>query len=636
MPCRFLSLLSIGSMLILTSCGSGEIGGTLGMQDEETYAGASIDIEGAKKADNNIVVSGTVSESPAGDPVPEATVILRNIITRFQFQTQTDEDGLFSFAHVPPARFALIVRKLGYERHRKVLGELETGGELELNIELKPELSDPEYFVALPPAGSDSNPGTREKPWATLSHANSTLQPGDIVRLREGVYREQIRPSRSGTPGLPITYSSFGDEKVVITDVGIGINLDQRSEIVIDGIAVDGNPTAKNRGPVSTWLSMEGASHVVVRNSTFRYSSNSGVKMSGDCSFNALLNNTLSHTGNPTKSGGNLLVIGAGCRHNLLQGNRISHAGHYLAILFPGAKFNVIRDNEFLAQWHGGLDVRGESNLVDNNIMAYASKLSVDRATPPGMRVAGTANIFRRNEVYRNDFYAGLGSDKLDKKNNYKYINHDARIYSNVFYDSEGWWNWIYRTPNGVWGNVLKNNIAHATGNAPLISYAARNTTTTDRLLGSVYAGNTLVGNLISAKGIGDHDLDWFQENYPDHFQKNIDSDPMFVAPEADVPDFRLSPLSPSINKGVFLTRTLKSGSGTTLQVEDARYFSDGFGVVEGDLIQLEGEESTARVLGVNYKTHELSLDRPLTWTSKQGLSLPYRGSAPDCGKFEF
>jgi hypothetical protein len=44
-----------------------------------------------------------------------------------------------------------------------------------------------EYFVA--PAGNDSNPGTEASPWKSLTHAIDQLVPGDILTLREGIYR---------------------------------------------------------------------------------------------------------------------------------------------------------------------------------------------------------------------------------------------------------------------------------------------------------------------------------------------------------------------------------------------------------------------------------------------------------------
>jgi len=56
-----------------------------------------------------------------------------------------------------------------------------------------------EYYVA--EDGYDTNPGTLSRPWGTIAKANVTLQPGGTVYIRAGIYRETIRPDRSGTEG---------------------------------------------------------------------------------------------------------------------------------------------------------------------------------------------------------------------------------------------------------------------------------------------------------------------------------------------------------------------------------------------------------------------------------------------------
>jgi hypothetical protein len=99
--------------------------------------------------------------------------------------------------------------------------------------------------------------------------------------------------------------------------------------------------------------------------------------------------------------------------------------------------------------------------------------------------------------------------------------------------------------------------------------------------------------------------------------------------------DFDLLPGSPAIDQGVFLTAAVGAGAGTILPVADAGYFTDGFGVTDGDLIQLEGQTATARIVAVDYAANTLTLDAALTWTGGQGVSLAYNGPAPDIGAYE-
>jgi hypothetical protein len=84
-----------------------------------------------------------------------------------------------------------------------------------------------EAYVA--PAGSDDNPGTLEKPFATVQRAQRAAGPGDTVLIRGGTYKPteaQIAQTqgifarvtvldRSGEPVKPITYLAYRDERPV-------------------------------------------------------------------------------------------------------------------------------------------------------------------------------------------------------------------------------------------------------------------------------------------------------------------------------------------------------------------------------------------------------------------------------------
>src|SRR2546430_1751794 len=84
-----------------------------------------------------------------------------------------------------------------------------------------------EYFVS--PAGNDSDPGTKEKPFATIQHAQDAAAPGDTVYVRGGTYvieESNIARKRdiwayvtfldkSGTQDQRINYFAFEDEKPV-------------------------------------------------------------------------------------------------------------------------------------------------------------------------------------------------------------------------------------------------------------------------------------------------------------------------------------------------------------------------------------------------------------------------------------
>jgi hypothetical protein len=62
----------------------------------------------------------------------------------------------------------------------------------------------------------------------------------------------------------------------------------------------------------------------------------------------------------------------------------------------------------------------------------------------------------------------------------------------------------------------------------------------------------------------------------------------------------------------------------------------DGWGIVVGDLIQLEDQTEARRIAAVDYETGVITIDRSLTWVKGQGVSLSYTGLRPDIGAREY
>jgi alpha-N-arabinofuranosidase len=66
--------------------------------------------------------------------------------------------------------------------------------------------------------GNDSNDGSVQHPLKTISAAAGVAQPGDVVTVHAGIYRERIDPPRGGTSdGRRIVYQAAPREKVEIT-----------------------------------------------------------------------------------------------------------------------------------------------------------------------------------------------------------------------------------------------------------------------------------------------------------------------------------------------------------------------------------------------------------------------------------
>lgn len=71
-----------------------------------------------------------------------------------------------------------------------------------------------EYHVAK--NGSDKYTGTLNMPFLTIQAAANIAQPGNVITVHEGTYRERVNPLRGGTEERPIVYQAAPGEKVII------------------------------------------------------------------------------------------------------------------------------------------------------------------------------------------------------------------------------------------------------------------------------------------------------------------------------------------------------------------------------------------------------------------------------------
>lgn len=497
-----------------------------------------------------------------------------------------------------------------------------------------------------------------------LSAASAATQPGDNVLIRGGTYATTFTVSISGTASAPIVFRAYNSEVPLITGQSLspGIILNDRQYVVIDGFKVY---------DVRRWLYALRVNHVTLQNNTFLHamdpghSSKTGIFFE-DASFNKVLNNVIEDS-----TEDNLAFIHS--NNNLIQGNQFRMAVHVLWVLKCSSN-NVIRMNYF----HNQIQKIGEiydcedvgfqnqytildsakRNVVELNDFAYVAP-QYDHSPFSGIQYAAQEGIIRFNRFYDNVGPA-MSLSIYSSEALYDYSN---RLYNNVMHHSNfagiAACSTLTAAASGgtCYDNIAKNN---ATTGSVFVANDSRWDVYRDVLAGKFIqivtgqgAGTAFFGNLIFgstgtdelyAVTINDgsylygtqHGLSWLQSNQPAEFQGNIEADPKYV--NAATKDFHPAAGSPLIDHGLFLTKTTGAGSGTHLPVADVLYFSNGFGIdgVLGDEIQLAGQSLRARIVSIDYTNRILTLDRALSWSANQGVNLPYNGSAPDIGAYEY
>ncbi|KMQ52079.1 polysaccharide lyase family 6 [Chitinispirillum alkaliphilum] len=484
--------------------------------------------------------------------------------------------------------------------------------------------------------GDDSSDGlSKSTAWETIRKANKTVTPGDTVFIRAGRYEESITPISCGTSQNRITFTNYNDERVVLANVYSAIHMRGRSYITISGIDIE---------DVDYFVRLDTCTHVWILNGNFTNAKNrslwpTGVVVRHNSQYNRIKNCVIGKLGYSTEDNdwGGVMNIGSindttdKSHFNLIENNLLFHGGHH--ILTVSSSYNVIRNNHFHNDnWMSCSRTETDSlcgnrhiilednasnvrwNIIEGNRFAF-SGVPPDQNTSSGVSIRTPNNIIRRNMFYNCD---GPGLSLATFGNR----NHDASfnyIYHNVFFKNG------HSQLSGVesWKQAGLQLATHRGMDITDVS-----------IKNNIFYGNKFGGIVFYYV---DEERQTIANNW------NEQGDPLFVnitdpyfPQTTDLPDFSLLEQSPCINSGTFLTRIVSpGGSGYKFEVEDAGYFSNGFGVIEGDIIQLEGDIERARIIAVDYETNRITVDKNLTWSNNTGVSLGYTGDAPDIGAFE-
>lgn len=545
--------------------------------------------------------------------------------------------------------------------------------------------------------GDDANPGTLTEPWKTIGKANKELQPGDTVYIRKGIYDEIIEPFNSGSEGQKITYKAFEGESVTIRGevgkypaVSIGWEVNgpsygNKNYIVIDGFNVSltdpvrGAPyiwvygshhnevrncaIEASTGPIATGILISKVTYTTIENNYIE-GGRIGIFLSSDgARYTTIRNNTVLDTHH------NCINVGSGKGipyELLIEGNTLcgSHtsdgiqfeANYDLEFDEDSSREIIIRDNIICHNAENGVDLKGAAEAVIERNIFYGNTGDGDGE---GTRSGGLGGIMHgsntgsRDVIIRNNvLYDNLGAILVEigykVYNNVVVANNRDYTGPNSDYDDGGGWVSSF-SGLGFAHHVLsrvgiKNNIIGGHNYGEICMRRSEEPDSMDINNNLYLTGGDFVD-------IDNTKLGYF-ENWKAYIENmstivgddenSIEADPLFVnVPDypvgsPDLFDFHLQSDSPSIDAGAFLTKTINSGSGSQISVEDAGYFCDGYDIADGDLIQLEGQAQTARVTNVNYDKNIITIDTELVWQSGQGVSLPYFGSKPDISAIEY
>lgn len=527
------------------------------------------------------------------------------------------------------------------------------------------------YHVAT--SGNDANAGTEASPWRTIQHAAATMEPGDSVLIHQGVYQETVTPSRSGAEGRYISFGHFGSDTVVI-DAQNGmreycINVSGRKYLRFTGLTLTGASSAaflayddsahltldglrcqNSRFGIRLYGLVSPVSDVTVTNCVTSGNSKYGIFL-----YKKVYDSTIGPNNHSFSNGGEEMSWGLevgtdypgdqrdGARRIVIVSNEIDH-NEVQGIRTWNAANVLIKDNYCHDNGASGIQVEDgsenilvEGNRCEDNARTYeyetgvwvdSSKHVVVRGNTLegntiGVTVTATAHAVVQNNLIVNN-RRGVPDAASARGVNVKSASTDVVIAHNTIFGNGA--------PESTRGGisifeasaaVFKNNIVANTQAAVDLwvdqDYVSEsNTVFNDRRPASV-----------QWKGV---QMSWSQYvGASGQDARSVQADPLFVAPLAG--DFRLKDASPCRNTATFLTRTRSAGVGKVVDLEDARYFTDGFGLTVGDAIVVGGRPAVL-IVAVDPTLDRITVERDLSWDRGDPVFYQYAGAGPDIGAY--
>jgi chitodextrinase len=481
--------------------------------------------------------------------------------------------------------------------------------------------------------------------FTTIQACANAAVAGETCDVYNGNYTGWTQP-RSGSSGLLITFQAHAGEIPIITSQMV---LDGRSYIRITGFTFTG---VVNHGFVhgNGTTSHNQVDHNISNGSVF----NIGSGLGNGGSDNILSYNTVIMPENSTTHDDNAFTV-YGDR-TLIEHNDVSHSSGDFADL---GGTNVIVRNNYFHDVNGHADTTGALEHIDFvQVMGGGSptlsfSLIENNIEKNCVNDAGNCHFAQVRAGYLGD---GTVADTLIWRYNYE-TNLDGGYGGCGYHVDVNSSGGKYVTPNCTHYNNTIATGQKVSANGQCVAFDggpgySRNNICYNTTIGSAGWSPTYY----AYGGDGNGNLS-YTDGYSGGWHTPYASEPTYAAlhnlnplfadyPTSDV----LSAGSPAINAGVALTTVAADdfGSGTSLVVDNARYFQAGWGPSDSpegaDWIAVGSTGNAAQIVSINYATNTITLASPLIRTvgapaylykNSTGQQVLY-GSAPDIGAYEY
>ncbi|PYE49736.1 parallel beta helix pectate lyase-like protein [Paenibacillus barcinonensis] len=388
------------------------------------------------------------------------------------------------------------------------------------------------YYIS--PHGNDKNPGTMRSPWKSIQYAADHAAPGSTIYLRQGVYAQKVKITRSGlSASRPTLLTSYPGERAVLDGKGLSVRgveglveLDNVSHVTIQNLEIRSFATAQT-GQVPVGIYVHGAGeNVQLLGNNIHAIANRATPKGADLQGRDAHGIAIYGTEHPQAL--RSIIIKDNELYDLVLGSSESLAVNGNVDTF-GILNNTIHDNDNIGidligfegiseddtydQARNGI-VRGNTiyNITSSRNPSYGFPLPNHSNSAGGIYVdGGKDHIIDQNKVYRNDIgieiaseHAGRSTSNITVRDNLIYANRLTGIAMGGYDHDRG------ATINSkIMYNTLANNDTLNTGNGQLlIQTQTRNNLFTHNIVAAGPSGVLVYNEYTSNKNnVFDHNI---------------------------------------------------------------------------------------------------------------------------------
>lgn len=405
------------------------------------------------------------------------------------------------------------------------------------------------------PDGKADNKGTMDEPW-DLQTGVKKMNPGDVLFLKGGVYKQDLIIGKSGTADLPITIMNVPGEKVELEGKSISIGY-EREHIRIMGIDQHGLRQNGNGAELA-----DGVKYIEF----------------WDCSFN---DNTHPYeTSEPSKT----LGFGTGFMSDITYTNDPERNRQFITISHSEAKYNDVDGFHLSSINHGRfqfLEAAWNPNHKTKDVFQYKHANGFVNKNSANMGW-GTDS---EDNVYLFDYAHHNGQDGWDLRSPHAYLfgcisSDTAQAGNNFGGVGMKFWEYDYKVYNSV---NFRNNLIDQTGGGMIggnnvqiyntLFYDTKQFAIDNAESGSkIHASNNIFMDYVRSFSTNvktNNTIYYGDGEIPIVGSNKILEDPKFLNPDAG--NFFLKADSPALSKGNL--------SGVTFVVDGVDYAEwDGLG----------------------------------------------------------